>query len=208
MDWDEHAANWDEREDVRAYAEEAYESLERRCSELRFSLRGTRVCDFGCGTGLLSERLAVHSDTVVAIDSSEKMIATLARKVATLKLDNVHPLCMMLDSESLASSPLLSEPFDLVVCSSVCAFVDDYPATVALLAQRLRPSGLFVQWDWEANEDDEDPFGLTRDAIRAAHTAAGLDVLFLDTGFTLGKGDEVMAPLMAVGRKDLRRFEN
>ena len=201
MDWDKHAANWDEREDVHAYSQAAYESLERRCNELRFSLHGTRVCDFGCGTGQLSQRLAVHCDTIVAIDNSAEMIATLTRKVATLKLENVHPLLLTLDAESVASSPLLSEAFDLIVCSSVCAFLDDYPASVALLAGLLRPNGLFVQWDWEAHEGDEEPFGLTRKSIRSAQTAAGLEVLSLETGFTIGEGDEAMAPLMAIGLK-------
>lgn len=201
MDWDKHAADWDEREDVHAYSQAAYESLERQCNELRFSLRGIRVCDFGCGTGQLSQRLAEHCDTLVAIDNSEEMIATLKRKVATLKLENVHPLLLTLDAQSVASSPLLSEAFDLIVCSSVCAFLDDYPAAVALLVQRLRPNGLFVQWDWEAKEGEEEPFGLTREAIRSAQTAAGLEVLSLATGFKIGEGDEAMAPLMAVGCK-------
>ena len=40
---------------------------------------------------------------------------------------------------------------------------------------RLDPlglGGLFVQWDWEVQPDDEEPFGLTRDEVRRAENAA------------------------------------
>lgn len=164
MEWDDYASGWDQREEVRAYADAAFESLRRQCDELGFPLAGARVCDFGCGTGLLSEKLAA--------------------------------------SEALVSSyPHLQLPFDMVVCSSVCAFLDDYPGAVTLLTRLLRPGGLFVQWDWELDPNEAEPFGLERSAIRNALEAAGLDVLSLDTGFRLTVGEDTMAPLMGVGRK-------
>lgn len=80
MDWDDYAAIWDEKPGVREYTAAAFDSLKRACLERSFELEGTRALDFGCGTGLLSEKLASLCDEVVALDSSEKMIAALDAK--------------------------------------------------------------------------------------------------------------------------------
>jgi hypothetical protein len=53
--------------------------------------------------------------------------------------------------------------YDLIVCPSVCAFLDDYPATVEGLVARHRPGGMFVQWDRERNESADDSHELTRE---------------------------------------------
>ena len=62
------------------------------------------------------------------------------------------------------------DPFDIVVSSSVCAFLDDYAGTVATLTNLLKPGGSFVQWDWELNREDSEPFGLTRAQVVDALT--------------------------------------
>jgi hypothetical protein len=95
----------------------------------------------------------------------------------------------------------IDRAFDIVVCSSVCAFLDDYASSVAILARLLRRGGLFVQWDWELDPDDDEPFGLTREAIREVLTGVGLDLLSLETGFTIGNGADAMSPLMAVAQR-------
>lgn len=201
MDWDEIAKTWDGRKGTHSYAKAAFESLERSSKDLGFSLKGTRACDFGCGTGLLSEKLAEQCSDIVAIDISEEMIATLKKKITGRGLTGIQPLCMTLGEEAIAGSPLLSEPFDIVVCSSVCAFLDDYPGSVALLARLLRKGGLFVQWDWELIPGSDKPAGLTRAAIRDALAGAGMEVLSVETGFSFTNGETTIAPLMAVARK-------
>ena len=200
MDWEEIAKTWDERQGTDTYAAAAYDSLERSCEDLDFSLSGSRACDFGCGTGLLSERLAEKCAEVVAIDSSKNMIAALEGKISSNSLDRIRPLCTTLGAETVATNPLLSEPFDIVVCSSVCAFLDDYPGAVTLLGGLLRKGGLFVQWDWELTPDTEMPAGLTRGVIRDALLGAGLEVVSIDTGFAFINRTTTMSPLMAVGR--------
>jgi len=200
LDWDEYAANWDADEAVRTYARAAHESLVGVCADLGYPLESARVCDFGCGTGLLSERLAAECGEIVAVDSSAKMIDVLRDKVERLDMNNIKPLCQVVTAESLEGSHYFDAPFDFVLCSSVCAFLDDYPGTLALLARELWPGGVLVQWDWELDPDEDEPFGLTRDAIRGAMESAGLEVLSVDTGFSVAFGDKTMAPLMGVGR--------
>ena len=91
--------------------------------------------------------------------------------------------------------------YDLVVCSSVCSFLDDYPATAAELANLLNPGGLFVQWDWERKDDDGDSHGLTRPEISSALTTAGLEAVEVRVGFEVPMGEQTMRPLMGTGRR-------
>jgi len=70
--WDDYAEGWGSNADVILYSEKAYESL---CEVL--NPEGLTILDFGCGTGLLTEKLAQPSHRVVALDPSEKMISVL-----------------------------------------------------------------------------------------------------------------------------------
>jgi SAM-dependent methyltransferase len=89
--------------------------------------------------------------------------------------------------------------FDLVVCSSVCAFLDDYRSTVTELVSRLAPGGLLVQWDWERTGDEE--HGLTRDEIRDTLGGAGLVDVEVGVGFTIEIEGQAMSPIMGHGRR-------
>lgn len=193
--WRDEAQGWDQNPVVVAYADAAFASLLAAVSVTE----RTRVLDFGCGTGLLSERLAPLCAEVVAVDASAAMIDVLRAK----SLPKVRAAVARWTPENISGDPLAAEPFDLIVCSSVCAFLDDYPGAAAMLASRLAPGGHFVQWDWEYSPDADPPFGLTRDDITRALTSAGLDVVSVDTGFDVPIEDERMRPLMGVGRRPL-----
>jgi 2-polyprenyl-3-methyl-5-hydroxy-6-metoxy-1,4-benzoquinol methylase len=191
--WRDAADGWDDDPHVVAYADAAFESL-RRAVDLSNT---RRVLDFGCGTGLLTERLAPMVREIVAVDASPAMVAILAGKA----ISTVRTGVATWTPETIDADPLAADPFDLVVCSSVCAFVDDYSAAVAMLATRLLPGGHFVQWDWELDPSAEEPFGLTATGIRGALEAAGLEVLAVGHGFDLAIDGGRMRPLMGVGRR-------
>ena len=95
----------------------------------------------------------------------------------------------------------VDQGFDVVVCSSVCAFLDDYPATATQLVQRLRPGGRFVQWDWERTGDDD--HGLTREQVHAALCSAGLVDVDVRTGFDVDVDGHRLSPLIGTGRRPL-----
>ncbi len=101
----------------------------------------------------------------------------------------------------MSEIPQTPATYDLVVCSSVCGFLDDYPGTAAELVSLLRPGGLFVQWDWEADPAAAEPHGLTRAAITEALDAAALAVVTVDVGLRAEVDGETMAPLMGTGRR-------
>jgi 2-polyprenyl-3-methyl-5-hydroxy-6-metoxy-1,4-benzoquinol methylase len=187
-EWDQYAQGWDDDPATRAYAAAAFGSLTELLQTSSRSLQGASVLDFGCGTGLLTEHLVASGATVEAVDSSIAMLDAL-----TIKIDQGG-------WTTVRTSTQLPGPsrFDLVVCSSVCAFLDDYPATAADLVSRLGADGLFVQWDWERTDNDD--HGLTRTQIHKALTCAGLTDVDVRTGFTIEVNGQAMAPLMGYGR--------
>ncbi|MFK8024348.1 MAG: class I SAM-dependent methyltransferase [Ilumatobacter sp.] len=186
-EWAESAAGWDDDPYARAYAAAAFDSL----LETGVDLAGARVLDFGAGTGLLTERLAPIVESVVGVDTSRAMLELLDRKSRARGWENVTT-ASQLDERHRG--------FDLVVASSVCAFVDDYPRTAVDLVDRLVPRGWFVQWDWEREEDAEG-HGLSRTQIAEALRAAELVDVAVRQGFEARLEDMVMAPLMGIGRR-------
>lgn len=189
--WDDYAEDWDSNPDVVKYAELAHESLLEQIDP-----SGKTVLDFGCGTGLLTEKLATQAKTVVGLDSAQKMIDTLNQK----GISNISTVATELTKASIGQSPLKENAFDLITASSVCSFLPDYQGTLFLLASLLKPEGYFVQWDWQATEEYPD-FGFNADQIRSAYVKAGLTLISVETAFTLytEKGD--MDVIMAVGQK-------
>jgi len=192
MEWDEHASTWDEDPAARAYSRAAFDSLRVEAARRDVTISGARVCDFGCGTGLLTEQLAADATHIDAVDASPAMLDALREKVARNGWTHV---------DTLGGPRGAGGHYDLIVCSSVCAFLDDYPGTVRHLASLLRPDGLFVQWDWELGPEDAEEYGLSRDEIRDALAGAGLRSVRVETAFRIPMGDVTMAPLMGSGRR-------
>ena len=188
--WAEYAPGWDDDPGAQAYSAAAYRSLIEMLTARGYSVTGMRVLDFGAGTGLLTEQLVDDVESVDAVDASPAMLEMLDAKITDRGWTNVR---------TGRDLPTGTGTHDLVVCSSVCGFLDDYPGTVARLAQLLRPGGLFVQWDWEREVADGD--GLRREEITDAVTAVGFESIHVDTAFELPFEGEVMRPLIGIGQR-------
>ena len=191
-DWDQHAADWDERTAVQTYAASAFRSLTSLAEETDFSLAGCSAFDFGCGTGLLTERLASVCAHIDAFDTSPTMRDVLSAKIDRHQWRHVRLL------EQL---PPASQRYDLIVCSSVLSFVDDYPTMVDMLLRHLAVGGLFVQWDWELDPNDDQSHGFTREEIRRTLTEAGLTGVAVGVAFEATVDDSTMRPLIGSGRR-------
>jgi 2-polyprenyl-3-methyl-5-hydroxy-6-metoxy-1,4-benzoquinol methylase len=188
--WDEYAAEWDSNDSVIAYADNAYLALKDTVE-----LEGSRIFDFGCGTGLLTERLSSTASLVVALDPSQKMIPVLENK----RLKNVATIASELDQNLINDSSLLSPKFDLVVASSALAFVPDYAKALKLLKQLLNKGGCLVQWDWLKEEGDEG-YGFTEKQVKSALTEAGFAECSTSVPFALQSDGSALDVLMGVAR--------
>lgn len=187
--WDDYAAEWDTDEAVIAYAGKAFASL-REVVEFD----GCRVFDFGCGTGLLTGLMAEHAERIVALDPSPKMVAVLRGK----HLRNVDAIVGEM-TEEILQRPGFTSGFDLVVASSVCAFLPDYEATLGMLTRLLRPDGLYIQWDWLMSSEDQ-KVGFTEGQVTAAFQHVGLKSLSVSTPFSIEIDGGDKRVVMGVGR--------
>ena len=158
--WNDHAAGWDHNGDVKLYAVKAFATLDAHVGIRGADWRSKRVLDFGCGTGLLTEKIAPYVKEVIAIDTSDKMIAVLKDKY----LGNVRAIhADILVGDVPIAADWLAD-FDLICASSVCGFLPDYIGAVTTLTGLLKKGGQFVQWDWQASSDED--FGLTEPQVR------------------------------------------
>ena len=188
--WDEYASDWDANSDAMAYAGNAFETLR---DIVNFS--GLNILDFGCGTGLLTEKLSPVAKRIVALDSSQKMIDVLNDK----KLINVSTLSTFLSKESIGTNHLLHNKFDLIVASSVCSFLPNYESTLILLKSLLAKNGVFVQWDWLAQEEGASS-GLTNDRVQSALDSAGFNTINITQPFSLETSKGSRTVLMATAK--------
>lgn len=188
--WDDYAEGWEENKDVQEYAQLAFNSL-----ITKLNCQGLNVLDFGCGTGLLTQKLSPLCRKVAAIDPSIKMAEVLSQK----HLSNVQVISDYLTPELIQEKTELQQPFDLIIASSVCSFLPDYPNTLSLLSSLLKPNGHFIQWDWAAKNESD--FGLTKQSIEQAFSASGLVIKVLGVDFAMQAKGEEMDVYIAHGTK-------
>jgi 2-polyprenyl-6-hydroxyphenyl methylase / 3-demethylubiquinone-9 3-methyltransferase len=102
-------------------------------------LAGKRVCDVGCGGGILSESLARAGADVLGIDLAQRVldVAELHALEATVKVRY-----RAVAAEELADE--LPATFDLVTCMEMLEHVPDPVASLAALAKLVKPGGDIV----------------------------------------------------------------
>lgn len=109
------------------------------------------ILDFGCGTGLVLQRIADGVRAAVGVDSSEGMIHVLKGKA----INKVTACCLQLSHTSSLQQHYKQqgidapEKFDLVYSSMTLHHIQDIPATVKLLKTCLKPGGTLVAFDFE-----------------------------------------------------------
>ena len=191
-EWDDYASDWDSNDDVRIYAQNAFDSWTSKVAPLISNLPGSQVLDFGCGTGILSERLATVCKQVVAVDTSAAMIEVLRKKILNADIDNISTLSCAINAAMINESADLHSKFDMIVASSVCSFLPDYEKTLGNLSSLLKPGGYFVQWDWLVD--------MPVSRIQSAFDASGLISHNIEEEFALETNNESMRVVMGIGR--------
>ncbi|MFM2009109.1 MAG: bifunctional 2-polyprenyl-6-hydroxyphenol methylase/3-demethylubiquinol 3-O-methyltransferase UbiG [Pseudomonadota bacterium] len=102
----------------------------------RVPLAGKKICDVGCGGGILAESIAKKGATVTGIDLSEK-----ALKVADLHSleSGIKVRYELISAEELAARE--AEQYDVVTCMEMLEHVPDPAAIVQACAKLVKPGG-------------------------------------------------------------------
>lgn len=114
------------------------------------------VLEIGCGTGLLTLRVAPFVRSITAVDAAEGMIAALDTKLSSADAPrNVETLATMLTDPEDAGLPASRDggsgrrKFDLVLSHLVLHHMDDIPGTLATMKGCLKPGGELALTDYE-----------------------------------------------------------
>jgi len=188
--WDDYAEEWDTNIDAISYSEKAYESL---IDEINITDKS--ILDFGCGTGLLTERMSPLASSIVAIDTSTKMIAALQAK----KIPNVISLHEPLTSELIRNNSAFINKFNIIIASSVFSFLPNYDSILQLLKSLLASDGLLIQWDW-LSPDNNPKFGLSEATIKQSFDRAGFTQATLTKPFSLTTDKGKMPVVMGIAK--------
>jgi 2-polyprenyl-3-methyl-5-hydroxy-6-metoxy-1,4-benzoquinol methylase len=170
-DFDKEAAAWDENPARVKLADDVAAAITRQV----LLNTGMDVLDFGCGTGLLTLRLAPRVRSVVGVDNSQGMLDVLAAKAAKGNVTNAKALCLDLDrGDTLPGS------YDLIVSSMTLHHIERIDSLLAQFHAALLPSGRLCLADLDLDDgqfhsDNQGVFhfGFDRAALRHAFADAG-----------------------------------
>lgn len=110
---------------------------------------GEVIADIGAGSGYFSVRLARHVGAlgrVYAVDVSPDMIGHLNRRVRDMGLTNISSILAPPDD------PLLPEPVDRFLIVDVWHHVENQPAYLQKMKDRLKPGGQIVMIDFHKRD--------------------------------------------------------
>ncbi|KAL4819607.1 S-adenosyl-L-methionine-dependent methyltransferase [Aspergillus spinulosporus] len=174
--FNDEAAEWDKNPSVQEATRLAFDTLKpiiQTLSEQKHSTAGTglEVLEVGCGTGLLTLRVAPLVHEIIAVDPAYGMIDALKAKINRNKEDNsinaqqsnresgsnVVPICRLLeDPEDPALPPQnvdnpegLRRKFDLILSHLVMHHVPDLKEFLSTLRGCLTPGGRIALTDFE-----------------------------------------------------------
>lgn len=172
-DFDKEAAAWDENPARVRLANDVADAIARQVA-LRAEME---ALDFGCGTGLLTLRLAPCVKAVTGVDSSQGMLDVLAAKTAKQNLSNVRTLRLDLDR-----GDVLPGPCDLIVSSMTLHHIQRIDSLLGQFHEALFPAGCLCIADLDSDDgqfhsDNQGVFhaGFDRATLRRAFTDAGFE---------------------------------
>lgn len=139
VDWNDRVESWEA-----VAASPAFQRFAAEVIGLADPVAGDRVVDLGAGTGLLSLAIAPKVEHVLAVDSSEAMLARLHANRLQLGVENVSTRVA-----DLRRLPLPDESVSLVVSNYAFHHLDDAGKELALAEARrvLVPGGRLVVCD-------------------------------------------------------------
>jgi len=196
--FDQAAATWDlaDRRVILAHA--VAEAISARVP----LTKALNVLDFGCGTGLVTLRLAPKVGSISGADTSLGMLKSLAEKSET---QGIPVRLLPLDTDGSGD---LGGPYNLIVSSMTLHHIADVPALFRRFMQLLNQSGqvALADLDEEDGTFHEDAMGVhhkgfPRDQIKEWLSDAGFTQIQVDTATATSKENKDYPVFLATARK-------
>jgi SAM-dependent methyltransferase len=148
------------------------------------------VLDFGAGTGLISAYVAPRVHKIVALDTSEAMLAALAAKPELR--GRVETICV-----DIIEKPL-DKRFDLVISAMAMHHVLDTVALIQSFADHLKPGGKLALADLDTEDGSFHPdeaagvfhHGFDRRELQRMLEKRGFSDVHFFTAHTIMKGEK------------------
>ncbi len=95
--------------------------------------QGERILDLGCGTGQLTEKIAISGAVVMGIDNAPAMISKAKQNYPQIRFD-------VADARNFQ----VEQPFDAVFSNAALHWIKEADAVIRNVHQALKPGGRFV----------------------------------------------------------------
>jgi 2-polyprenyl-3-methyl-5-hydroxy-6-metoxy-1,4-benzoquinol methylase len=141
--FDAAAASWDEEPRRIKLAKEISDTIRQ---VLTLSPEWDAM-DFGCGTGLVTLRLAPFLRSIVGVDSSRGMLDRLDAKIQAAGLSNIHSSM----AEEIFEVPPVAR-FHLITCAMTLHHIQDIVPLLKSFHALLHPGGHMALADLESED--------------------------------------------------------
>lgn len=97
------------------------------------------VLDFGCGTGLICNEIAISVGRIHAIDLSTKMLAIAKSKASARKIQNID-----FEQTTLDNPKFKAETFDAIIAFNIFHLLEAPSMYIQHIHNLLKPGGLLL----------------------------------------------------------------
>lgn len=143
MSFDKEARNWDNNPEkvsrARIFAKEILAFIKPD--------KKMKAMEFGSGTGLLSEQVKDHFQSISLVDTSEGMIEVLKEKILEKNLSNFHPYLTDLTKEEFHQKDL-----DVIYTSMTLHHIHDTDQILKVFHSLLNDKGFLCVADLEKED--------------------------------------------------------
>ncbi|RUA07456.1 MAG: class I SAM-dependent methyltransferase [Flavobacteriia bacterium] len=188
MSFDKEAQNWDQNQErvdrAKVFAEEILSFIKPE--------KEMTAMEFGSGTGLLSEQMKDHFQSISLVDTSEGMIKVLKEKIAEKQLSNFHPFLT-----DLTKDPFSKKNIDVIYTSMTLHHIINLNQILGVFNSLLNKNGYLCIADLEKEDGTfhsgdgfEGHFGFDKEELTGLLSKNGFRVVYYTRPITLKKERE------------------